>query len=284
MTTMHQPWQAAVFAVSIRKKEKWRWAKPHLQHAIYPGARCLDVGSGVGTLSMRQEKIGGEWHFIETDAAAAKETAAVVAGPVWTIDIFNQKLLPGTYDLITIFDVIEHVPNPTLFLARAQELLTPHGRIILTTPADDGSWYFWRRLADSFFGIDKSAHGHVVEGFSREQLRSCCTGARLHIVAAEQFSFFFTEMVELLYNGAYILKNRIRQTTGGYNLALSPASGTDVTRHRTQLALLRIVYPALRSLSLLDRLSLLTKGYEWGLVAKRTADIERSHHKMRLAR
>ncbi len=260
-------WQTAVFSVSIRKKEKWLWAQPHLRQYIASGKKCLDVGSGVGTLSMLQEEMGGSWHFTETDQAAAAETRTVVAGPVYTIDIFNEQLLTGTYDLITIFDVIEHVPDPVRFLQRARELLAPGGHIILTTPADDGSFYFWRRLADSLFGIDKAAHGHVVEGFSRRQLTSFVQQSGLMLTACQQFSFFFTEMIELLYNGAYILKNRWRQTTGGYNLALSPASGRDVTRHGAQLQVLRFIYPLLRAVSLLDRLRISRQGYEWGLVA-----------------
>lgn len=264
---MSTPWQAVVFSVSVRKKEKWVWAQPYVRQYTGQGKKCLDVGSGVGTLSMLQEKLGGQWDFTETDKAAAQETRVVVTGPVYTIDIFSEQLQPGTYDLITIFDVIEHVPDPVLFLQRARELLVPGGHIILTTPADDGSFYFWRRLADSLFGINKAAHGHVVEGFSRRQLVSFVQKSGLTLTTCQQFSFFFTEMIELLYNGAYILKNRLRQTTGGYNLALSPASGGDVKRHGAQLQVLRFIYPLLRAVSLLDRLGISRQGYEWGLVA-----------------
>lgn len=264
---MDTPWQLQVFAVSIRKKEKWLWAQAQLKKALSPTTRCLDVGSGVGTLSILQERMGGRWDFTETDIAAATETKKIVTGPVYTIDIFDQKLAPQTYELITVFDVIEHVPDPTRFMQRLNELLKPNGTIILTTPADDGQYYFWRRLAESWFGIDKAAHGHIVEGFSREQLTKLCEKTNFSLTTCTLFSFFFTEMVELAYNGAYILKNRIHQKTGGYNLALSPASGKDVGRHQWQLLFLKTTYPFLRSISLLDRLGISRRGYEWGLVA-----------------
>lgn len=264
-----KPWQLEVFAVSVRKKEKWNWAKQHLAHLINSSSRCLDVGSGVGTLSILQEQLGGSWEFTETDASAAKETEKIVRGPVYVIDIYNNQLQPGGYDIITIFDVIEHVPDPQKFIDRAAELLRPGGHIILTTPADDGSFYMWRRLADSAFGIDKAAHGHVVEGFSEQHLRALGTTSHLETIHCTPFSFFFTEMVELMYNAAYIVKNRVKQSTQGYNLALSPASSGDLTRHKTQLAILKAVYPLLRGISLLDHIFPFRKGYEWGVVYKK---------------
>lgn len=265
---MRTPWQLEVFNVSIRKKEKWRWAMPYVRQYAAPDSTCLDVGCGVGTLAALQERLGGRWQFTETDQKAAAQARRLLSGPVWEIDIFDPKLQPRHYDLMTIFDVIEHVPHPQRFLARASQLLKPTGRLLLTTPADDGGYYFWRRVADAFFGIDKAAHSHMVEGFSELELRKISQAAALSVVACDQFSFCFTEMVELLYNGAYILKNRSPQTTAGYNLALSPASEADVQRHRRQLQLLKIAYPLLRGISLLDRLQLCRRGYEWGLVAK----------------
>lgn len=260
-------WQQQIFDVSIRKKEKWLWARRQLRRHLRASDRCLDVGSGVGTLSMLQEQLGGTWEFTETDQAAARETQAVVRGTVYNSDIFAETLQHNTYDIITIFDVIEHVPDPIAFLQQARKLLKSGGHIIVTTPADSGEAYFWRRLAESWFGIDKVAHGHVVEGFSKKDLGHITTSAGLELQTCDTFSFFFTEMVELAYNGAYIMRNRARQQTRGYNLALSPASGPDVHRHATQLAWLRVAYPLLRAVALLDRLGISRQGYEWGLVA-----------------
>lgn len=268
---MTTSWQEKIYSVSIRKKEKWHYAQQELQKYITPTSKCLDVGSGVGTLSMLQERMGGIWEYTETDSAAAEETRKVVKGKVYCIDIFSDELRSGSYDIITVFDVIEHVPDPQAFMDRLYDLLAPKGVIILTTPADDGGYYFWRRLAENAFGIDKEAHGHVVEGFSPTQLRTLSTQTHLTVQTLRQFSFAFTEMVELAYNGAYILKNRKRQKTGGYNLALSPASGADANKHTTLLIALKIIYPVLRAISLFDRLGIFRRGYEWLLVAQRSA-------------
>ncbi|OGY37664.1 MAG: hypothetical protein A3I08_00575, partial [Candidatus Andersenbacteria bacterium RIFCSPLOWO2_02_FULL_46_11] len=87
-------WQLHVFHVSIRKQAKWRWLSRALAHHLRANATCLDVGSGVGTLSYLQEKMGGQWTFIETDPATAKQTRAIVQGRVLTSDIYDQSLPP----------------------------------------------------------------------------------------------------------------------------------------------------------------------------------------------
>lgn len=267
LKTSKVSWQLQVFAVSIRKKEKWRWARPYVQANLK--GRCLDVGSGVGTLSILMEQLGGDWEFTETDHAAAEETRHIVRGPVYETDIFDSRLQPNTYNLITVFDVIEHVPDPQRFMQRLRDLLTSDGVIVLTTPADNKSFYFWRRLADTFFGIDKDAHAHQVEGFEKSTLTRLTQDADLAVTRLDSFCFFFTEMVELMYNAAYIIKNRLRQTTRGYNVALSPASAADVSRHTHYLKLLQIIYPLLSAIARLDRLFPFRNGYEWGLVASK---------------
>jgi len=40
----------------------------------------------------------------------------------------------GQYDMVTMWDVIEHVPNPSAYIKRAAELLRPGGVIALATP------------------------------------------------------------------------------------------------------------------------------------------------------
>ena len=52
--------------------------------------------------------------------------------------IFDMPVEPGTVDLLTLFDVIEHTPDPQAVLRRAHELLTPDGVLAMSYP-DYGS-------------------------------------------------------------------------------------------------------------------------------------------------
>ena len=53
--------------------------------------------------------------------------------------IFDKKLKPHSYDIITLFDIIEHVPNPAEFIKRATELLKPNGGLVIDTPNEKGA-------------------------------------------------------------------------------------------------------------------------------------------------
>jgi len=274
---IQRPWQIQVFNVSIRKKVKWLWLQPYLSDKIRPDSTCIDIGCGVGTLSYLQEKLGGSWQFTEIDPKAAEQTSRIVQGPVHQINIFDPKLRPNTYDIITVLDVIEHVPDPQLFMHRVYELLKPGGHAFITTPADDSRLYLIRYLADKLFHIDQDSHGHVTDGFSREQLISLFNQAKLKVIRHTKFSKFFTELIELAYNAAYITKNRTKQSTTGYNLALSPASQHDFTKHKKILPLLRLAHPVLRAISALDILLPTSFGYEWGIVVKKPNHVKGSN-------
>jgi 2-polyprenyl-3-methyl-5-hydroxy-6-metoxy-1,4-benzoquinol methylase len=230
----------------------------------------LDLGCGVGTLGTLLERAGGDWTFLEPDAAAVSEARAILHGPVHCSTLEEARFPPASFALVTAFDVIEHVTDPQALLRQIARVLQPGGFFIATTPAAEEGTYVWRSVGKQVFGITKETHGHVLEGFSRAQLAALLHTGGLEPRTLEVFSKFFTEAVELLYNGAYYMKNARRQKTTGYNLALSPASQEDVRRHPRTLLLLKVVAPPLRGISLLDRVVPFGPGYEYGIVAIKT--------------
>jgi SAM-dependent methyltransferase len=48
--------------------------------------------------------------------------------------IFDMPVEKGSVDLLTLWDVIEHTPDPKAVLARAHELLTPEGVLVMSWP------------------------------------------------------------------------------------------------------------------------------------------------------
>lgn len=53
---------------------------------------------------------------------------------------FEEHLLPdiGTFDTILLLAVIEHLSDPNLFLSQLPSLLTPNGKVVITTPTPLG--------------------------------------------------------------------------------------------------------------------------------------------------
>ena len=97
--------------------------------------RVLDVGCAAGYFLSVMQESGWDVTGLEPSdairAAAAEELGEDhVRGGLLGID---DDLEPGSYDLVTFWDVIEHIPDPRAALVRAAELLAPGGKILVET-------------------------------------------------------------------------------------------------------------------------------------------------------
>jgi SAM-dependent methyltransferase len=103
-----------------------------------PGKRVLDVGAAGGSfLAMARER-GYEPLGCEPSTwmcGFAREHYGLTLHPG---TIFDMPLENGSVDLLTLWDVLEHTPDPQAVLRRAHELLTPGGVLVLSVP-DYGS-------------------------------------------------------------------------------------------------------------------------------------------------
>ena len=96
--------------------------------------RVLDVGCAAGYFLSVMAEDGWDISGLEpSDAirvrAEAELGAENVRGGLLGMDDFE----PGSFDLITFWDVIEHIPDPRAALVRAGELLAPGGLLIVET-------------------------------------------------------------------------------------------------------------------------------------------------------
>ncbi len=102
------------------------------------GARCLDVGAGGGLFLHLLRERGAEVHGIEPDplnAAYAEARYGVRLSP----ETLEARQDAGSFDVITLWDVLEHVKFPLQTLAAAVALLRPAGILCLDTPIRDGA-------------------------------------------------------------------------------------------------------------------------------------------------
>lgn len=107
-----------------------------LQRMPATGAgRLLDVGCGLGFFLQRAAASGWTATGVEPSsawAAASRErpgVADVVCGLV------EDPALDGRrFELITVWDVLEHIFDPVPFLARVRSLLAPGGQVFIRTP------------------------------------------------------------------------------------------------------------------------------------------------------
>lgn len=97
--------------------------------------RLLDVGCGTGEFMELMRKIGFEVEGIELSPYAVVRAKAKGLA-VWEGDFetLSSQLPANHYDIITMLDVIEHLPNPAEALSLSHRLLKAGGWIFLHTP------------------------------------------------------------------------------------------------------------------------------------------------------
>ena len=100
------------------------------------GRKAIDVGCGQGQFVEAMQRSG--WNILGIDMSEpAIDVCCRFGLPARVLDVFSSELEPGSFDLVTMFEVIEHVSQPARFIRRAYELLRPGGVFYLTTPNFD---------------------------------------------------------------------------------------------------------------------------------------------------
>ncbi|MBN2108247.1 MAG: class I SAM-dependent methyltransferase [Deltaproteobacteria bacterium] len=102
-----------------------------------PKQRLLDIGCGNGALLKRALQAGFECQGIEISTPLADQARQQTGCPVHTCFLADANLPKGSFDAVTMYDVIEHLQSPRTDLARACALLRPGGVLFLFTPNEN---------------------------------------------------------------------------------------------------------------------------------------------------
>jgi len=120
------------------------------------GGAILDIGcSSGGFLSTMKSK---DWQLfgIEMEESTAQRARANTGAEVFVGDAVDAPFLPGSFDVITTFDVLEHVYNPGQFLTKVLEWLKPGGIYYAMMPNID-SWEA-RVFRSHWYGLELPRH------------------------------------------------------------------------------------------------------------------------------
>src|SRR5262249_25612982 len=94
--------------------------------------RVLDVGCATGCFLEVSCELGWEPHGVELSAYAA-QTARSLGLDVRTGTLAEAMLRTSTFDLVTFWDTIEHVPDPLETLTLTHDLLERDGLVVIST-------------------------------------------------------------------------------------------------------------------------------------------------------
>jgi 2-polyprenyl-3-methyl-5-hydroxy-6-metoxy-1,4-benzoquinol methylase len=140
----------------IRGLRLWRALKVA---TIAPAARSiLDIGCGRGLMLHYLRRVFGYRRAVGTQIAENMYRYArdVLGLEVYDRDLLELQLASGSFDIVSIWHVLEHVPDPDGYIERCADLLRPGGRLVIEVP-NYASWS--RRLTGRhWLGLDLDYH------------------------------------------------------------------------------------------------------------------------------
>ncbi len=146
------------------------------------GARLLDVGAAHGFALAEAARAGFRVAGCEISRSAARHAGERGPGRVCVANALRLPFAGHSFELVTLWDVLEHLPDPHAAIGEVARVLEPGGRLVLST-GDVGSlaarlcgarWHLYTLPEHLFFHTRESlrqlleAHGLRIERLRAE--------------------------------------------------------------------------------------------------------------------
>jgi SAM-dependent methyltransferase len=143
----------------------------------------LDVNCGTGLflreLNLAQNRLVGLDFSVDSAAMAWSQNAV----PAVCGALPSAPFPAGTFSVITMFQVLEHLYDPSVYIEVAAQLLCPEGRLIVQVP-NASSWQFLL-LGERWSGLDIPRHLLL---FKQQDLENLLQFCGFEIVRKKRFS------------------------------------------------------------------------------------------------
>jgi 2-polyprenyl-3-methyl-5-hydroxy-6-metoxy-1,4-benzoquinol methylase len=96
--------------------------------------RILDVGCATGEFLLAAKARGWKVYGVETSPIAAEQARRLTGGTIHAGTLDTADFPDGYFDVVTLWDVIEHLQDPRAYLERVGRLLRSSGILSVTTP------------------------------------------------------------------------------------------------------------------------------------------------------
>ena len=154
--------------------------------------RLLDIGCAYGFFIELARKRG--WNV--TGVEISKDTCQYAKNNL-KLNVINKaleeaKFTNGAFDVVTMFDVVEHLPDPQKTVKEIKRILNPNGLIVVTTP-NIGSlmakilgknWEEIKRIREHIYFFSKDTLRKMLEANGFEILRTETAGRYFSVESA----------------------------------------------------------------------------------------------------
>lgn len=122
----HQESRIRMWTKRLRKLERLR-----------AGGNLLDVGCGEGTFLRFARENGWKTRGTEVSTYAAKYAADVSGAHIFCGELPDARYPENTFDVVTLWHVLEHVVDPYRYLTEIHRILRPDGLLAIAVPNRD---------------------------------------------------------------------------------------------------------------------------------------------------
>lgn len=181
-----------------------RWMENHVR---LKGSRIIDIGCGSGKWVRYLRSHG-------TDATGIEPSEALYCHFLNSEAFFRQASIDdpqldqdGPFDIITAFDVLEHIQGPLDFLRRATALLQNEGWLFVSLP-DAGSilsrmlgkhWHHFNHYHFSFFDFSSLSRTAETAGLARKDVRRYGRYRSLGYICRYTFEFMLRRQTPAVF-------------------------------------------------------------------------------------
>jgi SAM-dependent methyltransferase len=208
----------------------------------------LDLGCSSGSFLEFMRSESWKLYGIEMSAEGARTAEARSGAKVFVGDILDAPFPPASFDLITCFDVLEHLYEPRRVMAKVGEWLKPGGVFYVLVPNIDsaeaqvfGTYWHGLELPRHLFHYSPASLKFLAESaglreVSLETRRNPAVGTSLRYVWDDLFGVLGIRRTPVAYRGEASLPWRaarklVRITVLRFLLALAPLAGGGESIH-----------------------------------------------------
>lgn len=141
------------------------------------GGRLLDIGCSTG-LFLNEIRRKGSWEVWGNDTS---EYAAKIAREQYKLQVFLGSVIQANYptgffDVVTLWDVLEHLPDPSGTLKEISRITKPNSHMVLRVPNYDS--FDSKLFGLAWAGFDVPRHYYV---FSKQNINRLLEGNGFNI-------------------------------------------------------------------------------------------------------